>query len=241
MKKKLARNPDLPYQIMLISDRARTGAYARAIRKVIRPGDVVLDLGCGTGILGLLALQAGASHVHAVDRHPILYVAEKLYRENGFGDRVTTYHSEISELRLRKKVDLIVADLIGHAGVNESLIELHEQVLQFLKPGGRVVPGALRLFLVPASAPAEYRRHVQLADMKGYALRMETLRASDGDAARQGESPPALLQADDPAGQAGARQTPPPRPARHSQAASPPDRPVPDFRDDARRGALFPD
>src|SRR5471032_1272785 len=71
-----------------VSDRARVDAFARAIASVVRPGDVVVDLGCGTGILGLLACRAGAARVYAIDSGSMLDVARRLARANGFADRI---------------------------------------------------------------------------------------------------------------------------------------------------------
>jgi protein arginine N-methyltransferase 1 len=52
----------------MIFDRERVGKYWKAISTVVRPGCVVADIGTGTGILAFLALRAGASHVHAIER-----------------------------------------------------------------------------------------------------------------------------------------------------------------------------
>ncbi len=46
-----------------VSDAHRLAIYRRAMVAVVKPGDVVLDLGAGTGILGVLACQAGAARV----------------------------------------------------------------------------------------------------------------------------------------------------------------------------------
>jgi ABC-type multidrug transport system fused ATPase/permease subunit len=67
-----------------LADAVRLAAFREAICRQTRPGDVVLDLGTGTGILGMLACQAGATRVYAVDRGPILDAARQAARANGF-------------------------------------------------------------------------------------------------------------------------------------------------------------
>ncbi len=42
-----------------VSDAVKIDAYRRALGNLIRPDDVVIDMGCGSGLLGLLALRSG--------------------------------------------------------------------------------------------------------------------------------------------------------------------------------------
>jgi hypothetical protein len=43
--------------ISMLNDRARTGSYLDAIQEVVRPGDVVVELGTGTGVLAVAARE----------------------------------------------------------------------------------------------------------------------------------------------------------------------------------------
>ena len=60
-----------------VSDEVKNDAYRRALGNLIRPDDVVIDMGCGSGLLGLLALEAGAARLIAVDSGPILELARR--------------------------------------------------------------------------------------------------------------------------------------------------------------------
>ena len=83
-----------------VSDAVKIEAYRRALTNLIRPDDVVIDMGCGTGLLGLLALEAGAAKVIAVDSGPIIELARETYEANGFGDRVEYHRMHSSDLTL---------------------------------------------------------------------------------------------------------------------------------------------
>ncbi len=137
-----------------LSDPVRLGAYERAIPEVVRPGDVVLDLGAGTGILGLLACRAGAARVYAVEETSLIGLARELARANGFGDRIVHLKGHSSHLSLPEPVDVAVCDQIGRFGLEAGVIQFYDDVRRrLLKPGGRLIPSALELWVAPVERP----------------------------------------------------------------------------------------
>lgn len=82
----------------------------------IRPGDVVLDLGCGAGPLTLYAAKMGARHVYALD---IMQEACDLTRRNveaaGLSDKVTIRCSDLYSAVDDLKFDVIIDDVSGVA------------------------------------------------------------------------------------------------------------------------------
>jgi predicted RNA methylase len=76
-----------------VADRIRLDRFQAAIARVINAGDRVADLGCGSGILGLLCLQAGAVRVYGIDSTPMLEVARETFalqgdRDDEFGNAI---------------------------------------------------------------------------------------------------------------------------------------------------------
>ena len=67
----------------MIRDRVRTDAFRRAIDSVVRPGDVVLDVGAGSGTLSVFAARAGAARVYAVEQTSVAVLAQDLIAANG--------------------------------------------------------------------------------------------------------------------------------------------------------------
>ncbi len=87
-------------------DPARVSAFERAISEVVKPGDVVLDLGSGTGILGLFALKVGASRVYAIDGSGLTQLSREIFAANGFGDRAVCIKGLSTRVDLPEKVNV---------------------------------------------------------------------------------------------------------------------------------------
>jgi type I protein arginine methyltransferase len=129
----------------MLQDGVRTRAYLEAIREIVRPGDRVLDFGCGTGVLSIFAERAGAGRVYALDRSTMLSAAELIFAENGC-TRIEPVFGDGDVVELPTEVDVIVSEWMGHflfaERMLEPLIRLRDR---FLRPGGRMIPARCSL------------------------------------------------------------------------------------------------
>ncbi|MFQ5524080.1 MAG: methyltransferase domain-containing protein [Acidimicrobiia bacterium] len=81
----------------------------------VNEGDTVIDVGCGCGVLSIIAAKLGAGHVHAVDMSPdVVKVGTANAEEHGVADRITFYRGDLFEpLPEGIKADLIIGDVSG--------------------------------------------------------------------------------------------------------------------------------
>lgn len=133
-----------------LEDAVRLDAFSRAIAEAVRPGDVVVDLGSGTGVLGLLACRAGASRVYSVDQTGMAAFARRIAADNGFADRVIALRGHSSRVDLPERADVVVSDMIGRigflSGSAEALVDVRDR---WLKPGGWLMPAAVDTWIAP--------------------------------------------------------------------------------------------
>jgi type I protein arginine methyltransferase len=136
-------------QERMLADRPRMDFYHEAIGRLVQPGDRVIDLGTGTGILAAFAARRGAAKVYAIDHSGILKHAKELAVANG----VTTVEfvsTHSKNFTTEEKVDVIVHEQMGDFLFDEAMvpnvIDLRERLL---KPGGRIVPNRFEFFCEP--------------------------------------------------------------------------------------------
>jgi Methyltransferase domain len=137
-----------------LSDRPRIEAFRRAIRQVVLPGAVVADVGSGSGILGLLACEAGAGRVYSIETTGMIELARAVAARNGFADRIRFLQGESRDVELPEKVDVLVSDQIGHFGFEAGLFDfVTDARRRFLKPGGAMIPARVDLLMAPVADP----------------------------------------------------------------------------------------
>jgi type I protein arginine methyltransferase len=144
----------------MLKDTVRTKAYMNAIlqSKHLFKDKVVLDVGCGTGILSMFAAKAGAKHVYGVDCSGILVQAREIVKVNGFGDKITLIQGKMEELTLPvDKVDIIISEWMGYFLLYESMLDtvLYARD-KYLVEGGLMFPDHVVLY-VGAIEDGDYR------------------------------------------------------------------------------------
>ena len=125
----------------MISDSARFNAYAKAISRSVHAGTVVAEIGCGPAVFGVLACQAGAKRVYAIETEDIIGVAKQIAAANGVTDRIQFFQSDSRKGELPERVDVIVSDIRGVLPLFEgALASLQDAKKRFLAPNGVMIP-----------------------------------------------------------------------------------------------------
>jgi hypothetical protein len=158
----LSQSYNQPYgQIPMLEDRARTSGFVGAIRSTVQPGDIVVDLGTGSGVLAVAAAQAGARRVYAIEVRPIATTAARFFKASGYGDRITLIRGLSMEIALPERGDVLVSEMIGNEPLAEQILETtRDAVTRMLKPGARLIPFSLRILATPVVVPERFRRKV---------------------------------------------------------------------------------
>lgn len=145
----------------MLKDEVRTRSYQSAIEhnKHLFNNKVVLDVGCGTGILSMFAVRAGAQHVYAVECSNIADQARQIIEDNGMSDSITVLKGKMEEVELPvEKVDIIISEWMGYFLLYESMLET---VLwardRYLAPGGLMFPDKAVLYMC-AIEDEEYKQ-----------------------------------------------------------------------------------
>lgn len=145
---------DPKIHIKMLNDVPRTQAFTQALRRVVRPGDVVVDVGTGTGVLAVAAAQAGARRVYAIEASDIADVAERLFADNGVADRVQLVRGWSTQVELPEKADVLVSEMIGDEPLGERLLEMtRDATRRLLAPNARFVPHAIELIAQAVRIP----------------------------------------------------------------------------------------
>jgi len=144
----------------MLKDSVRTVTYKNAIlhNKHLFRDKVVLDVGCGTGILSMFAAKAGAKMVIGVDCSTIVEQAKEIVKENKMDHVITIIRGKVEEVQLPVvNVDIIISEWMGYCLFYESMLDT---VLfardKWLVEGGLMFPDRATLY-VCAIEDREYK------------------------------------------------------------------------------------
>ncbi|KAI1911598.1 Nuclear SAM-dependent mono-and asymmetric methyltransferase [Ophidiomyces ophidiicola] len=135
----------------MLKDEVRTRSYRDAIyqNRHIFKDKIVLDVGCGTGILSMFAVRAGAKHVIGVDMSSIIEKARQIVEANGMSNKITLLQGKMEEVVLPfPKVDIIISEWMGYFLLYESMLDtvLYARD-RYLVPDGKIFPDKATIYL----------------------------------------------------------------------------------------------
>lgn len=115
-----------------------TAMCTEALEKFVKPGATVFDVGCGSGILSVVAAKLGAERVLGIDLDPMcVKISKENFQINKVEDKAEAIHGNLLDM-VDEKADIIVANIIA-----EIVAGLVPQLISFLKDGGLIIASGI--------------------------------------------------------------------------------------------------
>ena len=171
-----ARSAVPVWHLAMMNDEIRNRAYSDALKLAVGDGDVVLDIGTGSGLLSLMAAASGAEKVITCETSgAIAQVAKEIIDINGYSGKISVLNKKSTDLvvgvDLPQRADLIISEVLSSEfvgeGVRTTILDANKRLL---KKGGRMIPqsGKIRIALIENSP--EIFNNTSVSSVHGYDL-----------------------------------------------------------------------
>ncbi|MCL4752385.1 MAG: hypothetical protein KJ015_19640 [Myxococcales bacterium] len=135
---------------------ALASAPPAAFTRFVTPGDAVVDLGDGSGLVALLAARGGASHVYVISSGTDSTV-RRLFELNGFSNKLEILPDASGALGAAKRADVVVSEKLASSPFAFEVRERMRRLSRELrKECGRCVPSDIEVWAELARAPDEW-------------------------------------------------------------------------------------
>jgi type I protein arginine methyltransferase len=168
--------------LAMVEDPVRTTAYLAAMRKTIREGDHVLELGTGFGFFAVAACRFGAAHVDAVEPNDAIALGPALAEANGCAGKITFHQMSSQQLALPRRADVLIEDLRGVSPLHlDRLGTLRDAHARLLTPDAHSIPRIDRLWCAASEWPDGGRPYQPTASAEVQGIDLGSVRRVAGD------------------------------------------------------------
>lgn len=140
------------WHFSMLADSSRNEAYQRAIEKAVNESSRVLDIGTGSGLLALMAAEAGAAKVTACEMSKrIAEVAQQVVMDNDFANVVTVIDKKSPTLKvgidLKERANVLVCEIFDAGLLGEGVIPtLRHALRNLVTQDAKVIPQAASIY-----------------------------------------------------------------------------------------------
>jgi tetratricopeptide (TPR) repeat protein len=164
------------WHVPMMNEFERNNAYFLGMQAAVTPGQLVFEIGAGSGLLSMMAAKLGAQQVVTCEGAPLIAdMARQIVATNGYQDTISVLAKPSFEVMLGsdlpEQADILVHEIFSSGLIEEHVLPAMEDAKQrLLKPGARIIPGAASI-MVALVGGDDLGRVLHVKDPFGFDLR----------------------------------------------------------------------
>lgn len=129
-----------------LRDEKRTSLFKKAIHEIVNDGDVVLDVGTGTGILSLFASENSPKQIYSMEISPYMFkVASRVINENNIKSNIDIIYGngiELSRMECGQMIDVAILELMATGLISEMQVPVFNSLIEnkVINPSTEIIP-----------------------------------------------------------------------------------------------------